>query len=304
MICDLRAVGNGEQHMVSLTRLRVISLLTACVSGLMSCAGGSSPNAPQANNQITGSSITDNRANQSGSNQVENLLRLAADIEARGSLATALPLYERAAKTGNGRALPHLKLGDAYIRLGRPSDAANAYRTALSYESENGLALLGLGSAMVQLGQLEQGRDMLAQAATILRTATAYDRLGVANILMGNPDEALAAFDQAYALDQSDLDVTSNLALAAVLLKQNDKAITLMRRLSNSAKAQTHHWHNLVLVLGIAGKAEEAKQLVAQRLNVSEIEATLKKAEKISQIDDTKQRAKALGTVQAEVASQ
>lgn len=304
MICNQRASGNGEQHMVLLIRLRAISGLTMCALGLMSCASSQSSQTAQATDPLAGNAVAAQADNSEPGSQADKLLRLAADIEARGSLATALPLYERAANSGSGQALPHIKLGDAYMRLGRPADAAPAYRTALSYETENGFALLGLGSAFIQLGQLTEGRDKLAEAADRLKTATAYDRLGVANIFLGNPDEALASFEQAHALDGNDLDVISNLALAAVLLKQNEKAVSLMYRISGSAKAQNHHWHNLVLVLGIADKAEEAKKLVAQNLNSAEVETTLKKAQKISSIEDTKKRAQALGTVQGEVVSQ
>ncbi len=234
------------------------------------------------------------------SSEGESVLRLASDVEARGSPATALPLYQRAASLPNADASTHVKLGDIYARLGRDDQAAAAYRDALAKEPENGLALLGLGGVQVRAGRAADGVTLLAKAAPLVNSATAYDRLGVAHMAMGQPREALASFEQAHSIDSSDLDIATNLALAAALSGQKDRAEALAQATLASKGVQDYHRRNLILAMGISGREEDARRAGAKQFPAAELDALMKQAREIRQIASPNARALALGTMRSE----
>jgi tetratricopeptide (TPR) repeat protein len=228
----------------------------------------------------------------------ENLVRIADQIEARGSVETALPLYQRAAESPGADAAVYTRLADAYAKLGRYPEAERTYQAALAKQSGYGLALLGLGGVLIRMGRSEEGLAALVKAAPIVNQASAYDRLGVAHMVMGQPREALASFEQAHSMDSADIDIATNLALAAALSGQYDKAATLAKRVTISPDLKEYHRRNLVLILGIAGRAEEARAAAAQLDSVT-AEQLLTQARDLRAIASPKARALALGTVNA-----
>jgi len=269
-----------------------------CLTALAAaCSGLPSGGAPSAG--IAGAGGMEQAAGQASERSREektapDLVRLATEVEARGDRASALQFYERATALSDDAAT-RVKLGDAYMRAGRINDAISAYQDAVAKAPEDGKVLLGLGSALVKAGKLAEGHAALAKAAPIVGTATAYDRLGVARILLGQPGEALAAFEEAYGLDKGDPDIAANLALASALDGQHDRAIGLMRQVMASSGAKSHHRRNLVLVLGIAGKASEAEAAASKDLGAADIRAILARAENIRGLSSARARALALG---------
>jgi tetratricopeptide (TPR) repeat protein len=236
---------------------------------------------------------------QADARPADNLLKLASDVEARGSIVTALPLYERAAATPDSGAAVHVKLGDIYTKLGRNGEAVASYRTALAKAPDNGAAMLGLGGALVRAGQAEEGVALLAKAAPIVNSARAYDRLGVAHIVLGHPREAVASFEQAHALDPGDLDTTTNLALAAALSGQKDKAVALAQATLRTEGIQDYHRRNLILAMAISDKEEDAKRAASSGVGAGEIETLINQGRDIRKIASPKARALALGTVRS-----
>lgn len=262
------------------------------------CAGVPSPQVLQSNSALADAQTEESSpsAPPRGSPN-NNLVRLARDIEGRGSVATALPLYERAAETPEAGADVLVALGDAYAKLGRDEDAANSFRRALAKEPANNSALFGLGSVLIRSGQVDKGLEMLSAAAPNLNTPEAYERLGVAHIMAEHPREALASFEQAYGMNSKDPDIATNLALAAALLGQHSRSVTLAQQTLNYPDVKPYHRRNLILVLAISGKVEEAKIVGSQSVKANELEALLERAKAISELSDPQERARALGTI-------
>jgi tetratricopeptide (TPR) repeat protein len=226
-----------------------------------------------------------------------NLLHLAQDIEARGSIATALPLYERAAAANDADPATFVLLGEAYLKVNRNSDAADAFRKALAKAPNNPKALFGLGSAELRLGQVEAALTTLQKAAPLVNVPQAYDKLGVAHVMSGQPREALASFEQAHSMDATDPDIATNLALAAALMGQYTRAIGLAQRTLANSAIKPYHRRNLILALSISGEPGQAEQAGAGNLSPTEVKSLLDRAEKIRQIPEPGDRALALGTV-------
>lgn len=226
----------------------------------------------------------------------DGLMRLATDIEARGKIDTALPLYERATVISPDATAAHIRLGDAYMRAAKVDRAIEAYRAALANSPENGDALLGLGSALVRTGDLDGAVAALAKAAPLVNTMSAYNRLGVAQTLAGTPQAAQVSFEAARDLAPDDLDVRTNLALAAALDGKEQKAIALMREVVASTAAELRHRRDFVIVLGLLGRGAEARDTPAE-LSPGEVSGLLTRATSIRARSDAKSRAKALGAI-------
>jgi Flp pilus assembly protein TadD len=226
----------------------------------------------------------------------DGLMRVASDIEAQGQIAAALPIYEQAAAASND-APTQLRLGDAYTRAGKTDQAIQAYRAALAVAPDNPAALLGLGSALVKAGDAEGAVVALAKAAPIVNTMSAYNRLGVAQILAGQFSQAHQSFDTASALAPEDLDIRTNLALAAALDGQETKAIDATRTVVASPGAEARHRRNLMIVYGLLGRADEGRAAAPKGLSAAEVKKLLARATAIRAISDAKARAKALGTI-------
>ena len=226
----------------------------------------------------------------------DGLMRVASDVESQGQITAALPIYERAAAASSDPAA-QVRLGDAYSRAGKTDQAIQAYRAALALAPENPDALLGLGSALVKAGDAEGAVVQLAKVAPIVNTMTAHNRLGVAQMLAGQFAQAQQSFDAASALAPDDLDVRTNLALAAALDGQETKAIEAARAVVASSGAEARHRRNLVIVYGLLGRANEGRAAVPKGLSANEVKKLLARATAIRAISDAKGRAKALGTI-------
>ena len=224
------------------------------------------------------------------------LVRLAQDIEGRGESGTALALYERAAEV-SGDAAAYVRLGDAYSRADKVSEAITAYRTALGKAPDDAEAELGLGGALVKKGDYEGGLKALAKAAPVVKTGAAYNRLGVAQTLTGRLHDAEASFESARELAPDDLDISTNLALAAALAGEDQKAITLMQSVVQSAGAEPRHQRNLVIIYSLFGRIDEARAAAPQDLSPQDLQKLIERAKSIRAINDARARARALGTI-------
>src|SRR5262249_43730403 len=184
-----------------------------------------------------------------------------------------------------------LRLGDAYTRAGKPDQAIKAYRAALAVAPDNPDALLGLGSALVKAGDPDGAVVPLAKVAPIVNTMTAYNRLGVAQTLTGQFAQAHQSFDAASALAPDDLDIRTNLALAAALDGQDTMAMDAARAVVTSPAAEARHRRNLMIVYGLLGRADEGRAAAPQGLSAAEVKKLLARATAIRAISDAKARA-------------
>lgn len=225
-----------------------------------------------------------------------DLMRVAADIESQGQVAAALPIYERAA-AGSSDTATQMRLANAYARAGKTDQAIQAYRAVLTASPNNPDALLGLGSALVRAGDADGAVVELAKVAPMVNTMTAYNRLGVAQTLAGQFAQAQQSFDAASALAPDDLDVRTNLALAAALDGQEARAIHATRGVVGSPGAEARHRRNLMIVYGLLGRADEGRATAPKGLSANEAKKLLARAAAIRAIGDPKARAKALGTI-------
>jgi Flp pilus assembly protein TadD len=263
-------------------RLSAILLL----AGLAGCAGV--PAVPV-------STVADTSAND----KFDELIRMARDVETSGSEDTALVLYHQAVTVSGRSAAAYVQLGDACLRARQFTEAIAAYRAALAINPDDAETQLGLGTALTQRGDLENGLAALAKAAPLVNTSTAYNRLGVAQTMAGKFAEAQETLEKGLGVSPGDIDITTNLALAAALAGNVDKAATLTDQVATSPAARSVHRRNLVLVLGMIGRSShDARAVAPDGLSQSEFNKLFGRATSIRGITDPVARAHALGTMQ------
>jgi spermidine synthase/tetratricopeptide (TPR) repeat protein len=149
----------------------------------------------------------------------------------RAAYAALLPVLE----TDPGPAALQILAGDLARRLREPELAEVHYRAALAARPASGAALLGLGTILLQAGQLDEALFLL-QKATIVTPdwARAWSNLGVALRRQGRQDEAVSAYRRALSLEPRLspawynlgrlLEMTGDLPGAAAAYRQGIKA--------------------------------------------------------------------------------
>lgn len=243
--------------------------------------------------QTTGAGLEPDAKAAAPTSQSERMVKLADDIAARGETETAIALYQRASAMPDAKASTFVKAGEAYMKAGYVEEASVAFRKALEKSPNNGAAMMGLGSAMTENGDVEAGIRALSQAAPLVNTSSAWNRLGVAQIFAGQIPAAQQSFSHALAKSPGDLDIEINRALAAALDGQTEIALPIAQKVLASPAAQLHHKRNVVLVYGLVGQTD----VTPTGLTSKEIQSILGKAKTVRAKGSTVARAKALGTI-------
>lgn len=238
---------------------------------------------------------TTNPVAQGPASEEARLVTLARDIEHRGDKITAASLYERAAMASKDKVGAYSRLGEAQLAANEPERAAKSFRTALDASPNNGHALLGLGTAQLQSNQVESAARTLATAAPTVRSSVAYNRLGTALVLTGDGRGAEAAFGEARSLDPANLDTQSNLGLAQAIAGRSDAAVTTLRAVTQSPRAEARHFRNLMLVLTLGQHDKEAAAVMVPDYPDGEKKAFLANARKVRSVPSGAARARAIG---------
>ncbi len=225
-------------------------------------------------------------------------MTLAAQVQQGGDPVSAAALYERAANASEASPEVLIALGNARLGAGDSQGAAKAFRKALSKRENDPQALLGLGSAELRLGQVQRAERLLAMAAPVLKDRVAYNRLGTAQVLNGQFNQALQSYELAMQKEPGNLDVRSNHALALALAGQGTKASREIASVTASPLAEPHHFKQEMLVLTLAGNDIRACQALAD-LDDTQRDNLLHQAQAIRAIADPAQKARAIGVLAA-----
>lgn len=244
---------------------------------------------------LAGCETTGPQTPAAGTPEEARLVSLARDIEKRGDPGTAIALYERAAGMEQSSAVTHVRLGEARLKVRDSDGAIAAFRAALAKSPQDPQALLGLGTAQLGQGDVDGALRHLTGAAPQVNTAPAWNRLGTAYVLGGKPQEARDAFMRARTLDPKNIDIAGNVALAQALAGEHEAAIGAMRAVAQSPLAEARHRRNLIVVLALAGRGDEALKVEAPDVTAKQKSELVAKAKKVAGIADPVARARAVG---------
>ncbi|MGV6397321.1 tetratricopeptide repeat protein [Pseudomonas caspiana] len=227
----------------------------------------------------------------------QRFMQLAGDLQKRGDSNSAAALYEKATQQPEAQIEAWLKLGETRLASGNARGAERAYQQALELKTDSADALLGLGTAQLRQGKLERAVSALTQAAALSGQADAFNRLGIAHILLGHADAAQTAFGKSLALAPNDLDTRCNLALAYALGDQSQLALDNIRAVSESPRAQPRHQRNELLITVLAGREKDVQSMRLEDIPASERKKLVTEARRIKAIKDPIVQARELGLV-------
>lgn len=132
----------------------------------------------------------------------------AVQLAAEGRDAEALAAFQRLAALSPSDHQARLWIARLHTRMGRPNLAEAVYRSVTLENRINVEALLGLGSSLIELDQIDDAIVTLERAETLApENAGVQAALGRAHAVAGRGSVALAYYRRAATLEPSDANV-------------------------------------------------------------------------------------------------
>ena len=195
-------------------------------------------------------------------------VQLAIAVQAKGDLAGALRIYEKAAAGGAGgegmdrrrglllcemgrptQAVAVLSpygesddietlnaLGIALADAGRPGDALRVFARVLELDAGNARALQDTGISLLKLERPDEARKYLELALTRgKRQVRAWNALGVAWMRLGEPKKAIEAWEQCVSLNPEQYEAMYNIGRVSGQMGDWKKARAALERFAATA---------------------------------------------------------------------
>ncbi|HPP12447.1 MAG TPA: tetratricopeptide repeat protein, partial [bacterium] len=152
---------------------------------------------------------------------------LAFTLQQSGRVETALFHYRQAIKSYPFYAEAYFNLANLLAGQGRLSEAEENYRQALKIHPAYAQAYYNLGNLLLQQQRLKEAGQCYQKAISVKPDyAAAFNNLGTVRLRMGDSSQAVVSFSQAVKLQPSSGQFHFNLALALVLNRQPEKALS------------------------------------------------------------------------------
>ncbi len=148
-------------------------------------------------------------------------LSQASDLLRAGKARDAIDILDAILKAKPDHGPAMILLGEARLSVREPQAARDAFQDAVSLRPNDPAALVGLGLALVILGQFDQALSPLNRAVNEAAgdrgiLADAYRGLGIAWRRLGDLDKAIRELRKAVTEDGDDLDARASLGEAIV----------------------------------------------------------------------------------------
>lgn len=196
------------------------------------------------------------------------VVRQADEARGSGDYDTAIPLYGRALQANPEGFEARLGLGQVYLAIGAPDEAAAQFRDILA-RRDTPLARRGLAAALIAMGQpgLAQGQLQEVLRADA-RDYRALNALGVALDMEGRHAEAQARYREAIAVAPPEYAaVRSNFGLSLAISGQPREALAELSTVAGSSRADARVRQNLAFAYAMAGDLENALQACRRDLD-------------------------------------
>jgi Flp pilus assembly protein TadD len=193
-----------------------------------------------------------------------------------GSPQTALQILANAAGHGVQPSVQALVLqGDALTQMGRPAEAELAYTSALHRDSTWPGALIGLGRLKLETDPATAETFFLRAVQSDPRSTTGWNNLGVARDLQGHHDGAQQAYRQTLGIDPQYSAAVVNLALSLAMSGRGEEGVRMLRPLASGPTASPKLRHDLAAALTMAGRRDEAAQILSADLSPDDVRQAL-----------------------------
>ncbi len=141
----------------------------------------------------------------------------------------------------------------------------------------NDMEMLGLyGRALADAGRLKEAQDVLQRAHTPERPDWRILSVqGAVSDQLGEHESARAYYETALKIAPGEPSILSNLGLSLALSKQLPQAESVLREAVRHPRADARVRQNLVLVLGLQGRFNEAEQVARQDQTPAQAQSTI-----------------------------
>lgn len=197
----------------------------------------------------------------------ESLVRIADSMRDAGDLAGAIPFYRRAHQLNTLHPVPLVRLALALHTVGAYEEASRTWQTALKLDPDNADALRGYGYSLLALNKPQLAIDQLRASNEVMEDVRAYNALGVAYDMIGDPRGAQAHYRMGLQLEPDNVTILNNLGLSLALSNDFSESIDVLLRVVSSALVTARHRQNLALAYGLAGQTEQAAAVARQDLD-------------------------------------
>jgi Flp pilus assembly protein TadD len=185
-----------------------------------------------------------------------------------GDFDTAIPLYGRALQANPDGVEAKLGLGQSFLSIGAPDEAAALFRDVLTRRESNAVARRGLASALISMGQPDLAeRQLEAALRADPRDYRSLNALGVVLDMQGRHADAQAKYRQGIEVAPDYLPLRNNFALSLAISGHPQEAIDQLVPIANSRAADGRVRQNLAFSYAMAGDLENALQVSRKDLN-------------------------------------
>jgi Flp pilus assembly protein TadD len=186
-----------------------------------------------------------------------------ANLEARAAMRSggdAVAIYQAAVEADAGQAHLWVGLSAALLSAGRPAEAIGAAERALAIDRYNRAALVNLGTARGETGDIEgQEREARRLLAIDDTSAAGWLNLGAALLRRGDLEGAAAALLHAVALDPSSARAEIYLSWLAAKRGDRGEALDRARRATTLDPGDAEAWNRLGVGMAAAGDRDGAR---------------------------------------------
>jgi tetratricopeptide (TPR) repeat protein len=170
----------------------------------------------------------------------------------------------------------HYMLALSAWRSGQPERAVSEFEQALAIDSTHVKSLLNLSRVLLEQGRAEEALEHVAAALELGESDDAYRLLGRAKSELGDVEAAVAAYQEAIALDDQDPWNLNNLGYTLIQDGRFDEAIGPLAVATRIDSTTAVFWNNLGMALERTGHIVQAVDAYRRAVGV---DATYVKAE-------------------------
>lgn len=222
------------------------------------------------------------------------LVRMGDYVIGQGDPVTAASLYQQALAIDPDNVEARVRLGRLQDQLGATVSALDTYQQAVDRSPDDPVALRQLGNALIGQTYPERALTYLQRSLEIADTPQVRNSLGVALDLIGQHSLAQEQYYAGIDENPTDLGLGNNLALSVALSGDFETAVALARSISGNEAATSQHRQTFALVLGLAGRTDEAAAIARIDLPDAQVAANLDYYQLLRSIEPSSARAIAI----------
>lgn len=118
-------------------------------------------------------------------------------------------------------------LGNEFIAANKPEEAVKCYSKAIKIDPSNAIYFSNRAAAYSMMGEHFKALEDAKQSSKLNPSySKAYNRLGKAHLALGEPEEAVVAFEKALELEPKDVNIKASLEAARRAVSGESDEIT------------------------------------------------------------------------------